>query len=61
MDWRNLTQAPVFHIDDGFGGDGNTGEVTVGHGRWVIDGPFANLEVQYHNEDRRPQCFSIAP
>ena len=59
MDWRNLTQAPVWHSDDGFGGDGNvTGEVTVGHGRCVIDGPFANLEVQYYNEDHQPHCLS---
>ena len=59
MDWKNLTQAPVWHSDDGFGGDGNvTGEVTVGHGRCVIDGPFANLEVQYYNEDHEPQCLS---
>ena len=49
----------MWHIDDGFGGDGNlTGEVTVGHGRCVIDGPFANLHVQYYNEHYEPHCLS---
>jgi tyrosinase len=59
LDWKNLTQAPVWDATQGFGGNGAVDStVTVGHGRCVQDGPFAHLQLQYYNNDWRPHCLS---
>jgi tyrosinase len=59
LDWRDITQSPVFDPIHGFGGDGNaTGEVTVGDGRCITDGPFAGLEALRFDADYQPHCLS---
>lgn len=59
LDWKDITRSPVFHSELGFGGDGNaTGEVTVGGGRCVVDGPFAGLEALRYDADYQPHCLS---
>ena len=59
LDWEDITQAPVFSSTSGFGGDGDpTGEITVGGGRCVIDGPFAGLEALRYDADFLPHCLS---
>lgn len=35
-----------------------SGEIFVGHGRCVNDGPFANLEVRHYDGDYHPHCLS---
>jgi tyrosinase len=59
LDWEDITKSPVFDPVSGFGGDGNvTGEVTVGGGRCVIDGPFAGLEALRFDANWAPHCLS---
>ena len=59
LDWKNMTQAPIFDSTVGFGGDGDpNGEITVGGGRCVIDGPFAGLEALRYDADFQPHCLS---
>lgn len=60
LDWKNITRSPVWDSETGFGGNGNvTGEVTVGHGRCVIDGPFAHLTTLFFsNTDGESHCLS---
>ena len=59
QDWNNFEHAPVWSAQSGFGGDGdNAGELTVGEGRCVVDGPFAGLEAAYYDDRYRPHCLS---
>lgn len=59
LDWEDLAKSPVFDAQNGFGGDGNlTGEMTVGGGRCVVDGPFANLELLFFDGEYHIHCLS---
>ena len=59
MDWENLTQAPVWDKSLGFGGDGNNDTpLTVGFGRCVTEGPFANTTVGTYGDEDNAHCLS---
>lgn len=54
-----MSNSSVWSNEDGFGGDGDpNGEITVSNGRCVIDGPFANTQVHYHDMARKDHCLS---
>ena len=60
LDWEDLGNSPVFDSEIGFGGDGNkTGENTVGEGRCVIDGPFADLDLPFFNGNDHNHCLLV--
>lgn len=59
LDWQDVTKAPVWNSEIGFGGNGDPqagGSLLKGH--CVVDGPFAMLQVSYVKSDRRPHCLS---
>ena len=59
MDWENLTQAPIWDEVLGFGGDGNQdAPLTVGFGRCVTDGPFANTTARTYGDEENAHCLS---
>jgi hypothetical protein len=58
LDWQDLTTAPVWSSDIGFGTDGNITDRESIHGHCVTDGPFANLEVLYVEQYPYPHCLS---
>lgn len=60
LDWKDLTHAPIFDSDTGFGGDGDpTGDITIGKtGRCVIDGPFNDIKAKYYDVKYLPHCLS---
>ncbi|KAJ4347254.1 uncharacterized protein N0V89_011194 [Didymosphaeria variabile] len=59
QDWKNMPLAPVWDVEGGFGGDGQRDTpITVGEGRCVSDGPFANVEAQYFGDEAKPHCLS---
>lgn len=59
LDSDDLTESPIWHSDDGFGGNGNIdGDVVVGHGRCVTNGPFANLGLRHYDGNQYPHCLS---
>lgn len=54
-----MPNAPVWDAEGGFGGDGaSDSATTVGDGRCVRDGPFANLEARYFGDQAQPHCLS---
>jgi tyrosinase len=59
LDWQNVSQAPVWSDAHGFGtnGDVEVGEEIV-DGHCVTDGPFANLEILYVDDEYHPHCLS---
>lgn len=60
LDSDAVEKSPVFDAETGFGGDGEVGgEITVSNtGRCVVDGPFAGVEVEYHDVKYMPHCLS---
>ncbi|KAF4637011.1 hypothetical protein G7Y89_g1074 [Cudoniella acicularis] len=59
LDWEKITKAPVWDSENGFGGDGNsTGEIVLGHGRCVVDGPFAGQTALFYGTRYDPHCLS---
>ena len=59
LDWKDFRQSPVFNSQTGFGGDGGVDAPrSVGEGRCVTDGPFADLKLLYSNMRYRPHCLS---
>jgi len=51
--------SPVWDVEGGFGGDGELGSpTTVGEGRCVRNGPFANFEAHYYGDEAVPHCLS---
>ncbi|PWY74371.1 Di-copper centre-containing protein [Aspergillus heteromorphus CBS 117.55] len=59
LDWNNLTGAPVWDPETGFGGDGDmAGEITIGEGRCVTDGPFAGHINMFYGPKDHPHCLS---
>ena len=59
LDWEDVTKAPVWDPENGFGGNGDpdVGESIV-KGHCVTDGPFAMLEVLYLKSELKPHCLS---
>lgn len=54
-----MAKSPVWDSETGFGGNGNeNADISVGQGRCVTDGPFANLSVIYFSAERAPHCLS---
>ena len=59
MDWQDLAASPIWDPETGFGGDGDsTGEITVGMGRCVRDGPFAGLQALFYGDKAQRHCLS---
>ena len=58
LDWENITTSPVWDLEYGFGGSGNTSmRPAVFDAYCVTDGPFAWLEVPYFEDIYRPHCL----
>ncbi|KAK8090443.1 Tyrosinase [Apiospora hydei] len=58
-DWTDLAASSIWSPETGFGGDGNhSGPVTVGEGRCVTDGPFADLRPIKYNHTYVTHCLS---
>jgi tyrosinase len=59
LDWEDVTKAPVWDGQHGFGSNGNpkSGESIV-KGYCVTDGPFQNFEIPYLDEEYYPHCLS---
>ena len=59
LDWEDITKAPVWSSDLGFGGDGNRQhEQNLLNAHCVTDGPFANLNIPYIEDIYYPHCLS---
>lgn len=59
QDWQDMPHAPVWDAEGGFGGDGaSDAPITVGNGRCVRNGPFANLEARYFGDQAHSHCLS---
>lgn len=59
MDWMNLANSSIWDSVEGFGSDGQAGgPITVGGGRCVIDGPFADLRPIKYNHTYEQHCLS---
>ena len=55
----NLTSSSIWDSETGFGGDGNpNGEIIVGNGRCVIDGPFTELRPIMYNHTYVTHCLA---
>jgi len=57
QDWNEFENSPIWSSEKGFGGNGN-GDVTIGEGSCVLDGPFSGLEARYYADELRPHCLS---
>ncbi|KAF7864306.1 uncharacterized protein EAF02_010274 [Botrytis sinoallii] len=57
LDWSDIETSPIWDNEDGFGGDG-TGDLSVGEGRCVTDGPFANMTLFYYEDSEQEHCLS---
>lgn len=58
LDWENITTSPIWAIDTGFGGNGNTSHgAAVFQAYCVTEGPFAYLHVPYFENIYRPHCL----
>jgi len=59
LDWRDLAISSIWDSESGFGGDGDAeGQITVGDGRCVTDGPFSDFKPIYFNHSYIPHCLS---
>lgn len=61
LDSSNLSASPIFSNSLGFGGDGSASPgsvMTVGHGRCIQDGPWANFTILYYHQEYSPHCLS---
>ncbi len=58
LDWENITLAPVWDSEFGFGGNGNTSDNLGFRGFCVTDGPFARLELLFIGPMDLPHCLS---
>lgn len=55
----NLASSSIWDATAGFGGDGRVdGPITVGNGRCVVDGPFADLQPIKYNHTYVRHCLS---
>ncbi|KJX99738.1 tyrosinase tyrosinase: common central domain protein [Zymoseptoria brevis] len=58
-DWMDIAASSIWDAESGFGGNGDpTGQVTVGNGTCVEDGPFANLRPIRYNNTYVAHCLS---
>lgn len=58
-DWTDLANSSIWSSDTGFGGNGDPGgPITVGDGRCVTDGPFADLRPIKYNHTYVTHCLS---
>jgi len=57
LDWEDITKSPVWDTETGFGGNGH-GEIAVGDGRCLTDGPFANFQALYFGAKNQTHCLS---
>jgi len=60
LDWTDVTKAPVWDSETGFGSNGESSisQGTVLNGYCVDDGPFRHLEIPYLDEKYYPHCLS---
>ena len=58
LDWEDITHAPIWDVNLGFGGDGDEKDLESIHGHCVTDGPFARLKVLYVEKFPYPHCLS---
>lgn len=59
LDWGDLAGSSIWDPVTGFGGDGEkNGEIQVGMGRCVVDGPFKDLRPIFYNGTYHPHCIS---
>ncbi|KAG6028785.1 hypothetical protein E4U41_000588 [Claviceps citrina] len=59
LDWIDLASSSIWNGTTGFGGDGDAdGAETVGEGRCVTTGPFADLRPVMYNHTRIRHCLS---
>ncbi|OAA73408.1 tyrosinase [Cordyceps fumosorosea ARSEF 2679] len=59
LDWMDLAHSSIWDSRTGFGGDGDAlGAETVGGGRCVVDGPFADLRPIIYNHTFAEHCLS---
>jgi tyrosinase len=59
LDWEDLRSASIWSSNLGFGGDGEPdGPETVGHGRCVTTGPFADVKALIYASHDQPHCLS---
>lgn len=58
LDWEDVTLAPVWDSELGFGGNGNSSDVSGFRGFCVTDGPFARLQVLFIGRMEAPHCLS---
>ncbi|KAH8821800.1 hypothetical protein F5884DRAFT_827986 [Xylogone sp. PMI_703] len=57
LDWEDLSRAPVFDSDYGFGGDGNPNVKVLDDRTCVTDGPLAGSSLKYFNEEAHIHCL----
>ncbi|KAL9610184.1 MAG: hypothetical protein Q9167_005088 [Letrouitia subvulpina] len=57
MDWSSFQNAPIWDPIIGIGGNGE-GSESVGEGRCVTNGPFADIEVMFYDSGVQPHCLS---
>ncbi|KAH8714043.1 hypothetical protein GQ44DRAFT_625199 [Phaeosphaeriaceae sp. PMI808] len=60
LDWQNVTNAPIWDIEHGFGSDGNVtdSDKTIVGGHCVMSGPFERFSIPYLDEKYYPHCLS---
>ncbi|KAI4163567.1 MAG: hypothetical protein LQ342_002839 [Letrouitia transgressa] len=58
LDWDDLSSAPVWDDQFGFGGSGNTSANFGFRGYCVTDGPFANFQLLFIGPMEVPHCLS---
>ena len=59
LDWEDITLAPIWDPDTGFGGNGSPTEgEEILDGHCVVDGPFANTSIGFLDDEAHPHCLS---
>jgi tyrosinase len=59
LDYENLSSAPVFDVEHGFGGDGSPKEEeSISGGSCIREGPFSMYEVRVLGAENEPHCLS---
>ncbi|KZZ99247.1 putative domain, di-copper centre [Beauveria brongniartii RCEF 3172] len=59
LDWQDPARSPIWDPDTGFGGSGDpAGELTVGWGSCVPNGPFRDYKVLFYDFVLKLHCLS---
>lgn len=58
LDWENVTRAPVWDAELGFGGNGNKSDSPGFRGFCVTDGAFSRLKLPFIGPMHIPHCLS---